>query len=207
MEVSQKGLLIVLSGPSGTGKGTVVKSILARADNVSLSVSATTREPRPGEINGVHYHFITKDQFSKMIEDDEILEYTCYSENYYGTPRENVEKLLDKGISVLLEIEVEGAMNIRRLRPDAVLIMLLPPSFKILEERLRSRGTNTEEDIERRLTQAKREIECYDKYDYVVINEDGMSDDAALTILGIIDAERLHTSRNPSIPSEFISEE
>lgn len=207
MEISDRGLPVVISGPAGTGKGTVVGNILARSDNFTLSVSATTRQPRPGEIDGVQYSFITREQFEQAIGEGRMLEYTLYCGNYYGTPRENVEKYLDEGISVILEIEVEGAMNVKRLCPDAVLILLLPPDYKTLEARLRGRGTSTEEDIQNRLSKARTELENYNSYDYVVINEDGMSDDAALAIINIVESERCRVSRNPQIPAQFFSEE
>lgn len=207
MELSDRGLPVVISGPAGTGKGTVVKNILARSDEFSLSVSATTRDPRPGEIDGVHYSFITKEEFETAISEGKMLEHAYYCGNYYGTPKENVEQFLEKGISVILEIEVQGALNIKKLCPEAVLVLLLPPDYRTLEDRLRGRGTNTEEDIQNRLKQARIELENYEAYDYIVINQDGKSDDAALTIINIVESERCRVSRNPRIPEEFFAEE
>lgn len=203
MDISDKGILLVLSGPAGSGKGTIVKNILERDNMIRLSVSATTRAPRPGEIDGVHYSFVSSQKFEEMIASDEMLEHTRYCGNYYGTPREHVNKMLESGISVILEIELEGAMNIRRLCPDAVLVLLLPPDFKTLENRLRGRHTNTEDDIKNRLERARTEVSFFDKYDYVVINEDNMYEKAATTVLNILDAERHRTSRNKSIPTDF----
>ncbi len=203
MDISNKGILLVLSGPAGSGKGTIVKNILERDSMIRLSVSATTRAPRPGEIDGVHYSFVSSRKFEEMIASDEMLEHTRYCGNYYGTPREHVNKMLESGISVILEIELEGAMNIRRLCPDAVLVLLLPPDFKTLENRLRGRHTNTEDDIKNRLERARTEVSFFDKYDYVVINEDNMYEKAATTVLNILDSERHRTSRNQSIPTDF----
>lgn len=203
MDISNRGILLVLSGPAGSGKGTIVKNILERDSMIRLSVSATTRAPRPGEIDGVHYSFVSSQKFEEMIASDEMLEHTRYCGNYYGTPREHVNKMLESGISVILEIELEGAMNIRRLCPDAVLVLLLPPDFKTLENRLRGRHTNTEEDIKNRLERARTEVSFFDKYDYVVINEDNMYEEAATTVLNILDSERHRTLRNKSIPTDF----
>lgn len=205
MAITDKGLLLVLSGPAGTGKGTVVKSILEKDSMVKLSVSATTRSPRPGEIDGVHYSFVTKEDFEKMIDSDEMLEYTNYCGNYYGTPKRSVTDMLEAGISVILEIELEGALNVRRLCPDAISVLLLPPDFATLEARLRGRGTNTEDDIRNRLDRALTEVGHFSDYDYVVINDDGKSSDAADEILRILFAERHRTARNKSIPSDFFA--
>ncbi len=205
MEISRKGLLLILSGPAGSGKGCIVKNILEKDNNIRLSVSATTREPRPGEIDGFHYYFVTHEKFTEMINSDEMLEYTIYCGNYYGTPKEKVRKMIDSGISVILEIELEGAKNVKRLCPDAVSVLILPPDYGILEQRLRGRHTNTEEDIKNRLDRAKSEVASYNLYDYIVINEDDKIDEAAENILQILNAERHKTSRNPNIPTDFFN--
>ena len=191
------GIPFVLSGPSGCGKGTIVKALLAKyADTFALSVSATTRDPRVGEVDGVHYYFITKEEFEHRIEDQQILEYTSYCGNYYGTPKKELYERTVSGINVILEIEVEGAMNVRRLCPEAVLIYVLPPDAETLEARLRGRGTNTEEDIANRLATAREELRCLPDYDYIVINENDGAEAAAEEIVNIIAAEQHKVSRN-----------
>ena len=205
MKICDKGLLVVLSGPSGAGKGTVVSKILEKSSSTALSVSATTRDPREKEVDGVHYYFITKEEFKNKIDAGEMLEYAEYSCNYYGTPKKAVVDNLEKGTNVILEIEVVGAAQIKKSYPNAVHILLLPPDFKTLESRLRGRKTNTESDIIRRLDQAKVEIQNYNSYDYVVINEDNKSEEAADMIIQIIESERYKTTRNPSIPSDFFA--
>lgn len=209
--MTDKGLLVVISGPAGSGKGTTVKSILdggsahdaVVAEKFRCSVSATTRAPRPAEKDGVSYHFITHDEFRARIERGEMLEYTEYCGNYYGTPKSEIEDSISRGINVILEIEVDGAGQIKRLFPDAVLIMLLPPDFKTLEKRLRDRGTNTPEDIANRLDQSRTELECFDLYDYVVVNGDGAFEAAADEIINICRAEQSRTSRRKDFKDNF----
>ncbi|MBR2353612.1 MAG: guanylate kinase [Clostridia bacterium] len=188
-----KGLLIVISGPAGSGKGTVNAHLLSTGDFV-YSVSATTRDPRPGEVDGVNYHFITREEFLSRIESGAMLEYTEYCGNFYGTPLKEAEEVLASGKNLILEIEVEGAANVKRLYPEAVLILLLPPSFAVQEQRLRGRGTEAEEKIQKRLERTREEIAIADFYDYVVVNRDGLDRDAAEDIRAIVRAE-IHAMR------------
>ena len=191
------GIPFVLSGPSGCGKGTIVKELLKKyPDTFALSVSATTRAPRVGEVDGVHYYFITREEFERRIDVQQILEYTSYCGNYYGTPKNELYERTVSGINGILEIEVEGAMNVRRLCPEAVLIYVLPPDAETLEARLRGRGTNTEEDIANRLATAREEIRCLPDYDYIVINENDGAEAAADEIVNIIASEQHKVSRN-----------
>ena len=199
-----QGLLIVISGPAGSGKGTVNAHLLKR-DDFAYSVSATTRAPRPGEVDGVNYHFITREEFQKRIENGGMLEYTEYCGNFYGTPRKEAEEVLASGKNLILEIEVEGARNIRKKFPDAVLIMLLPPSFAVQERRLRSRGTENEEKVLARLERTKKELPFVRDYDYVVYNRDNRDLEAAEEILAIVTGEKHRVSRNPDIESAYFS--
>lgn len=202
MEINQKGILIVLSGPSGSGKSTVMTEVRKNPD-FALSVSLTTRKARPGEIDGVHYYFVSQDEFNRNLEENNLLEHTEYCGNCYGTPENRVNELLAQGVNVVLEIETEGALNVKSLRPDAVLLMIIPPSFEILEKRLRSRGTNTEEEISKRLARAREELALIDNYDYVAISEDGKTAQLAEFICSIADIERHKIGRNPDILSHF----
>lgn len=148
---NSKGLLIILSGPSGAGKDTVLKELLAHNDKVRVSISATTRQPRQGEENGRDYHFISREQFETLIQRDGVLEYAEYCGNFYGTPRAQVEAWLDEGLDVVLEIEVQGAKKVMAKCPEAVSVFILPPSFAVLEKRLRRRATDSEEAVQKRL--------------------------------------------------------
>ena len=197
-----KGLMIVISGPAGSGKGTVNAHLLRTGDFV-YSVSATTRAPRPGEVDGVNYHFITKEEFLSRIASGDMLEYTEYCGNFYGTPRKEAEEVLASGKNLILEIEVEGARNVKAKFPDAVLIMLLPPSFATQEHRLRSRGTETEEKIRERLTRTREELKEADCYDYVVYNYDGKDTEAAEEIRSIVRAENRSMRRNRDMVSHY----
>lgn len=197
-----KGLLIVISGPAGSGKGTVCSHLLKTGD-FAFSVSATTRAPRPGEQNGINYHFISKEEFINRINDGDMLEYTEYCGNFYGTPKKEAEAVLDSGKNLILEIEVEGARNVKEKYPEAILILLLPPSFATQEQRLRGRGTETEEKILARLEQTKNELKFANCYDYVVYNYDGMDLDAAKKIISIIDAEKSSVKRNTQIEKNY----
>lgn len=170
--MKHRGILLVISGFSGAGKGTIVKSLLNRFDHYALSISMTTRQPRVGEINGQDYFFVTKDQFQKKIEDEGFIEHACYCDHYYGTPKDYVEQQLNKGIDVILEIEIQGAMEVKRKFPSAVLLFVTPPSADELKNRLTSRGTETAEEINKRLKRAYEESQGIEKYDYLVINDD-----------------------------------
>ena len=188
--MQQKGTLMVVSGPAGVGKGTVVKRACELAEgNIHLSVSATTRAPRPIDAEGVTYYFKTKEEFRRMIDENEVLEWAEYVGNYYGTPRKPVEDALSRGLDVILEIEVQGAMQIKKNFPQAVLTFIAPPSYEELEKRLRGRGTETEEQIISRLTTAKGELALMGEYDYIVVNDE--IEQASCDILTVFRAEKL----------------
>jgi guanylate kinase len=198
----KKGLLIVVSGPAGSGKGTVAKRLI-KTGTVVYSVSATTRAPRPGEIDGESYHFITRESFLERIESGDMIEHTEYCGNFYGTPKKETLATLESGKNVILELEVEGAMNIKAQYPEAILILFLPPSFAVQEQRLRKRGTETEEKICARLERTKEELKLANAYDYVVYNHDFRDAEAAQKILNIIDAELSSIKRNPDVEFNY----
>ncbi|MBM7644304.1 guanylate kinase [Scopulibacillus daqui] len=172
MAFKEKGLLVVLSGPSGVGKGTVCRALRSRGTDLQYSISVTTRAPREGEEEGVHYFFKSKEEFKKMIEDKKLLEWAEYVGNYYGTPIDYVKETLDKGQDVILEIEVQGAMQVKQNFPEGTFIFLAPPSLSELKKRIQSRGTESLDLIENRLKVAKEEIEMMKHYDYVVENDE-----------------------------------
>lgn len=184
---TEKGTLLVVSGPAGSGKGTVNKILLENTSKYVFSVSATTRNPRPGEEEGVHYFFMTREKFLSLVDEDKFLEHAEYVGNCYGTLRPFVEEKLAEGKNVILDIEVQGALQVREKMPEALLVFLCPPDYATLEKRLRGRGTETEEVIQKRLKTALTELEIAAQYDYLVINEDGRSEDCAAQIDGIID--------------------
>ena len=187
-----EGLLIVVSAPSGCGKGTILSKVLEN-ENFYYSVSATTRSPRDGEVNGVNYHFMDKAHFEELISSGGMLEYAQYCGNYYGTPAKAVKDKLKEGRDVLLEIEVQGAMKIKEKCPGAVFIFIMPPSLETLRHRLEKRGTETPEVIEKRVGEAEREMEKSSEYDYIVVNDD--LDAAVNDFLTVVRAEKLRTSR------------
>lgn len=169
---NNKGVLVLFSGPSGVGKDTVLEIVLNKDTSLQKSVSCTTRGIRENEIDGKDYYFITVPEFEKMIENHEVLEFTRYGQNFYGTPKAPIDKWLSEGKTVILKIEVEGASNIKKLYPDSVGIFIMPPSMEVLEQRLRSRGTEDEADIKKRLEIAQSEIGHSKVYDYLVVNDD-----------------------------------
>ena len=189
-----KGILVVVSGFSGSGKGTVMKRLMEKYDNYALSVSVTTRNPRPGEKDGEAYFFRTKEEFEQLIREDGLIEYAQYVENYYGTPRKYVEEQLAAGKDVILEIEIQGARKIKKKFPEAVLVFVTAPSMEELKERLVGRGTETAEVIHQRLARAAQEAEGVDEYDYVLVND--QLDEAVDRLHGIIQSEHFSMKRN-----------
>ena len=201
MMSKSRGILVVFSGPSGSGKGTVLKEALKRSDDLKVSVSVTTRSPRKGEIDGVDYIFYSQEKFKDLIEKDGFLEWACFCENYYGTPKAEIESLLASGKNVVLEIEVQGAMKIREKCPEAVLIFNLPPSMEELKNRLIGRNTDAEDVIKKRLDTAVWEIEQAKNYDYVLVND--TIDTATNTFLAIIEGEKCSTKRNENLLKNY----
>ncbi|MCM1134540.1 MAG: guanylate kinase [Clostridium sp.] len=169
--MKRKGILIVVSGFSGTGKGTLMKQLVRAYDNYALSVSMTTRSPRPGEVDGKEYFFVSQEEFLKQVKNDGLIEYATYCEHYYGTPREYVENQLEKGKDVILEIEIQGALKVKEKYPTALLMFVMPPSAAELKKRLEGRGTESPEIINKRLERALEEAKGIEQYDYIVIND------------------------------------
>lgn len=196
-----KGVLLVLSGPSGAGKGTICHKLREKRNDLSYSVSATTRSPRKGEVDGKDYFFITIDRFKEMIANDEMLEYAEIYGNYYGTPKPYVMNILDQGKDVLLEIDPQGALQIKKHFPDAIFVFIVPPSLDELTKRIYNRGTDSEEVIKRRLSAATSELEYASKYDYIIVNDE--VEKATNKVSNIIDAERNRAVRTFFIVNEI----
>ena len=202
--MDKKGILIVVSGFSGSGKGTIMKELLKNYDNYALSISATTRNPREGEVNGREYFFKTVDEFEKMIAQDELIEYARYVNNYYGTPRDYVESQLLEGKDVILEIEIQGALKVKEKFPETLLLFVTPPDAKTLEERLVGRGTETADVIASRMSRAAEEAEGMGAYDYLIINDD--LDTCVKNMHNIIQSEHDKVSRNREFMSRIEKE-
>ncbi len=197
----KKGILTVVSAPSGCGKGTILAEIL-KDESFYYSVSATTRKPRENEKDGVHYHFVSVETFEKYISDNAMLEYAKYCENYYGTLKSEVDDKLCQGKNVILEIEVQGASQIRKIRPDAVFIFIAPPSVSELERRLKKRGTETDEVIAKRIAQAENELKYAKDYDYIIVN--GELELAIDDFKSVIRAEQLKAVNSENIMNEVL---
>lgn len=202
--MNNKGILVVVSGFSGAGKGTVMKALLEKYDSYALSISVTTRAPRPGESDGREYFFRTKDEFEELIRKDELIEYARYVDNYYGTPRAYVEEQLQKGKDVILEIEIQGAMKVKEKIPEALLVFVTPPSMDELKRRLVGRGTETPEVIESRIARAFEEAQGMENYDYLLINDE--LEECVEQLHQIIGGEHYRTVRNHEFINKILDE-
>ena len=199
MEETRKGMLLVVSGASGTGKGTLVKRLLDEDASFAFSVSATTRAPREGEVDGVHYHFVSEERFAELVAQDAFLEHAGFCDHQYGTLREEVDSRIEKGINVLLDIETQGAFNVMAKAPDCVSVFILPPSYAELRRRLENRNTEGAADVERRLETARREIPLMNRYQYIIVNDDLES--AYAQLRAIAQAEKQRSARYfPVVP-------
>lgn len=210
---TEKGKLLVVSGPSGVGKGTVIKELFSMSDDFCYSISATTRDMRDYETNGVEYFFKTKEEFEEMIDTGLMLEYAIYNGEYYGTPADYVNSMLEQGKNVILEIEVQGALKVKKIRPEAIMIFVAPESKEILKERLKGRGTESEEIIASRIAIAERELRACLAYDYITVNrQNGTSPESvkksarecACDIMAIIRAEKLKSKESVALATGFI---
>lgn len=197
-----KGQVFILSGPSGSGKDTVLKLLLNKYPEIKFSISSVTRSMRVGEVEGEKYNFITKEKFQKMINNDDLLEYNEFVGNFYGTPRKPVEDAVNNGKDIIVEIDVNGAAQIREKIPEAISIFIMPPSLESLKDRLNGRGTETPEVVEKRLTEALSEIKRAEEYDYIVVND--VLDEAVEDIAAIIASERLRLSRQYRLINEIL---
>ncbi|MBP2652924.1 MAG: gmk 2 [Firmicutes bacterium] len=195
--MARPGILIVLSGPSGTGKGTICKELLQNYSNINYSISTTTRSPRAGEVNGVNYWFIAQEEFQSMVKNDELLEWAEVYGNYYGTPRRYVADLLDSGKDVVLEIDTQGAMQVKAKFPQGVFIYIVPPSIDELANRIYKRGSDSPEAIEKRLGCVRNELTCAYRYNYIVVND--QIAEATAKISAIINAEKCRVDRNTDL--------
>lgn len=199
--MNKKGLLIIISGPSGSGKGTIVKELI-KSEQYYVSISLTTRTPRIGEEEGIHYFFRSQEEFFKLRDNNELLEWAEFCGNFYGTPKSNVEKKLEEGKNVILEIEVQGALKVKQMYPESVFIFVVPPSMDELRNRLINRGTEKHSVIEERLTRAREEIKLMDRYDYIVVNDVLLM--AVSNINTIVKAEHLKSQRNLYLTKQII---
>lgn len=200
-----KGLLLVVSAPSAGGKGTILKELFQRNGNLRMSVSATTRQPRAGEEHGKHYYFINCEEFQQLIDSGKMLEYAEYVGNLYGTPKGPVDQWLGEGYDVVLEIEVQGGAQIKKIVPDCVSVFITPPSLEVLEKRLRGRGTEEEGTILKRLATARQELTQAGNYDYVVVND--RLEDAVDDMLAILRSEKLRYARDPGFVDGLLAAE
>lgn len=202
---NKDGLLVVFSGPSGVGKDSLLQRLLEVNPQISLSISATTRAPRGAEQHGKDYYFLTKEKFQEIIKQDGMLEHAVYCDNYYGTPRQPVEEGIRQGRDVILEIEVQGGAQVRQKNPASVSIFVLPPSMRVLSQRLHKRGTDSEEVIQKRLAKAREEIQKAEQYDYVVFNDD--LEECVQEICEILSAEKKKASRSGKLIEEVLNNE
>lgn len=202
--MSSKGILIVVSGFAGSGKGTIMKSLMNKYENYALSISSTTREPRLGEIDGQEYFFKTILEFEELIEQDRLLEYAKYVNNYYGTPKQYVDEQINEGKDVILEIEIQGALKVKERYEDTILVFIMPPSAAELKNRLICRGTEDSDIIAARLKRAYEEAQELEKYDYIIINDN--IEDSTNTLHDIIQCEHRKTNRNINIINKIIEE-